>query len=92
LANDGGYGQGSGKKADGEGDKAGTRGFFWKKKEVKMSKWVVDEGDSCPKLGAPREVLVDKDNKFDTGEGLEFPKVERCTQCDWEHQLEEDPS
>ncbi|MBS3788468.1 hypothetical protein KGY79_09780 [Candidatus Bipolaricaulota bacterium] len=56
-----------------------------------MSKWVVDEGDYCPKCEAPIEVLVDKDNKFDTDEGLAFPKAERCTKCDWEHQLEENP-
>ena len=56
-----------------------------------MSKWVVDEGDYCPKCGEPIEVLVDKDNKFDTDEGLAFPKAERCTECDWEHQLEENP-
>lgn len=54
-----------------------------------MSKWVVDEGDSCPKCGAPIEVLVDKDNKFDTEKGISFPKAERCTKCDWEHELEE---
>lgn len=54
-----------------------------------MSKWVIDEGDSCPKCGASTEVLVEKDNKFDTDEGLEFPKAERCPQCDWEHELED---
>lgn len=53
-----------------------------------MSKWVVDKGDSCPKCGAEIEVLVDKDNKFDTEQGLSFPKAERCTECDWEHSIE----
>jgi len=38
-----------------------------------MSKWVVDEGDSCPKCGAPIEVLVGEDNKLDTDESLHFP-------------------
>lgn len=54
-----------------------------------MSKWVVDEGDSCPKCGSKIEVLVDKDNKFNTEKGLSFPKAERCTECDWEHEIKE---
>ena len=54
-----------------------------------MSKWVVDEGDSCPKCGSPMEVLVGEDNKFDTDKGIEFPKAERCTKCNWKHGLEE---
>ena len=53
-----------------------------------MPKWVVDEGDSCPKCGADIEVLVDKDNKFNVEEGIEFPKAERCTECNWQHKLE----
>ena len=53
-----------------------------------MSKWVVDQGDSCPKCGADIEVLVDEDNKFDTEKGISFPEAERCTECDWEHELQ----
>lgn len=53
-----------------------------------MSKWVVDGGDSCPKCGADIEVLVDEDNKFDTDKGISFPKAERCTECNWEHELQ----
>lgn len=54
-----------------------------------MPMWVVDQGDSCPKCGSNLEVLVDEDNKFDTEQGIEFPKAERCTECDWEHNLQE---
>ena len=52
-----------------------------------MPTWVIDKGDSCPKCGASIEVLVEEDNKFDTEKGIEFPKGERCTECDWKNDL-----
>ena len=55
-----------------------------------MAKWIVDEGDSCPKCGSVIEVLVEEDNKFDIERGISFPKAERCTNCDWYHDLEGD--
>lgn len=54
-----------------------------------MSKWVVNEGDTCPKCGAKIEVLVGKDEENDSETGIESPKAERCTRCDWEHNLED---
>ena len=54
-----------------------------------MSKWVVKRGDSCPQCGAAIEVLVGKDAEVDSEEGIESPRAERCTRCDWEHNLED---
>ena len=57
---------------------------------AKTAEWILDEGDSCPKCGGKIEVLLEegKDNKFDTEEGISFPKAERCRECGWRHQLE----
>ncbi len=54
-----------------------------------MSKWVVNKGDTCPKCGAKIEVLIGKDDKNDSETGIESPKAERCTRCDWEYNLED---